>query len=266
MTRVGAGGRPREQGRGIGVVSHLPARHHPRSEAFVVSTRRTFSSRPTFSTRPAVATRSVVPTRLVASREGEPVKRLKIGLCLLSVASAAVLVVALPAGATPTTAASTGAASTGAASTGAAPSGAAPAAATAPLALVPARAQAPVATLKTGARGSVSPLANQDGACNSLSNGDGDFCYWFSTNFVGSLSDFFFSDANLGNNIFLTPGLGLGQPVANNSESALNADSFLSVLVFTGANFSGTAGIVQPRQFGNFNATFVNNVESHEFI
>ncbi len=188
-------------------------------------------------------------------------KRLKIGLCLLSVTSAAVLVVALPAGATPTTAASTGAASTGAA-----PSGAAPAAATAPLALVPARAQAPVATLKTGARGSVSPLANQDGACNSLSNGDGDFCYWFSTNFVGSLSDFFFSDANLGNNIFLTPGLGLGQPVANNSESALNADSFLSVLVFTGANFSGTAGIVQPRQFGNFNATFVNNVESHEFI
>src|SRR6266498_2108884 len=220
MTRVGAGGRPREQGRGIGVVSHLPARHHPRSEAFDVSTRRTFSSRPTFSTRPAVATRSVVPTRLVASREGEPVKRLKIGLCLLSVTSA----------------------------------------------LVPARAQAPVATLKTGARGSVSPLANQDGACNSLSNGDGDFCYWFSTNFVGSLSDFFFSDANLGNNIFLTPGLGLGQPVANNSESALNADSFLSVLVFTGANFSGTAGIVQPRQFGNFNATFVNNVESHEFI
>jgi hypothetical protein len=168
------------------------------------------------------------------------VKRVKIGLCLLTAATAALLAMAPPAGAAPS---------------------AATTAATTQSALVPAHGT-PVVKKTTGAV----TLANQDGACNSLSNGDGDFCYWFSTNFVGSLSDFFFSDTNLGNNTFLTPGLGLGEAVANNSESALNADSNLSVLVFTGTSFSGTSGLVQPRQFGNFNTTFVNNVESHEFI
>lgn len=107
--------------------------------------------------------------------------------------------------------------------------------------------------------------ADQDGACNSLANGDGDFCLWFSTNFVGSLSDSFTSKTNLATINFLTPGLGLGQPVANNSESALNADTRLSVVVFTGAGFSGTPGVVAPRAFGNFNPTFVNNVESFQF-
>jgi hypothetical protein len=168
----------------------------------------------------------------------------KIGLCLLSLASALTLALAQPAGA--------------------APSGPAPTAASgAKSALVPAQGRPAVVKIKPG---TVLPNLNQDGACNSLANGDGDFCYWFSTNFVGSLSDFFFSDTNLNNNMYLTPGLGLGDVVGNDSESALNADSNLSVLVFTGLSFSGTFGVVNPRQFGNFNATFVNNVESHEFI
>jgi Peptidase inhibitor family I36 len=176
------------------------------------------------------------------------VKRVKTGLCLLAAASAMALALATPAGAA-------GADRTGAASaTGAGP------------ALVPAHGPVPAATRTVNRHGSVTPDADQDGACNTYGNGDGDFCYWFSTNFVGSMSDFFFSDANLGNNIFLTPGLGLGQVVANDSESALNADSNLAVIVFTGANFSGTAGFINPRQFGNFNSTFTNNVESHEFF
>jgi hypothetical protein len=130
-------------------------------------------------------------------------------------------------------------------------------------ALVPAHGR-PV-TRTASAPGGALPAANQDGACNSLANGDGDFCLWFSTNFVGSLSDFFTSDANLGDNTFLTPGLGLGSAVANNSESALNADSNLSVIVFTGGNGTGTAGVIGPRQFGNFNTTFMNSVESFRF-
>ena len=164
-------------------------------------------------------------------------KRVKIGLCLLSLASAMVLGLAGTAGA-------------------------ASAADTTKSALVPAQGRPSVVTVKPG---TVLPNANQDGACNTLTNGDGDFCYWFSTNFVGSMADFFFNDSNLSNNMFLTPGLGLGDVVANDSESALNADSNLSVFVFTGANFSGTFGVVQPRQFGNFNTTFANNVESHFF-
>jgi hypothetical protein len=180
------------------------------------------------------------------------VKRVKIGLCSVAAASALALALA------PSPA---GAATASAARTGASPAPASP-----QPAVAPARGPAPAVTVKIGGPGSVGTDDNQDGACNSFANGDGDFCFWFSTNFVGSLSDFFFSDANLGNNTFLTPGLGLGAVVANNSESALNADSNLSVLVFTGTNFSGTAGIVRPRQFGNFNATFANNVESFEFF
>jgi Peptidase inhibitor family I36 len=128
--------------------------------------------------------------------------------------------------------------------------------------LVPATGKPRVVTSPAG----VLPAANQDGACNSETNGDGDFCLWFSTNFVGSLSDYFNSDPNLGDNRFLTPGLGLGQVVANDSESALNADTRLSVVVFTGVNGSGAGGTVAPRAFGNFNASFVNNVESFRFM
>jgi hypothetical protein len=146
---------------------------------------------------------------------------------------------------------------------GAARSTAAPTAASgAQAALVPARGHPAVTNAKPG----VQPLDHQDGACNMLSNGDGDFCFWWAANFVGSMSDFFFSDSDLRNNQYLTPGLGLGEFVADNSESALNADSNLSVLVFTGVGFSGTAGIVNPRQFGNFNTTFKDNVASHEFF
>jgi hypothetical protein len=170
----------------------------------------------------------------------------KIGLCLLSVASTMVLGLALPAGAAPTAAAP-----------------APVSAATAKPALVPAHGRPSVVSVRPG---SAIPAANLDGACNSLANGDGDFCLWFGPDFVGSLVDFFVSDTNLSNNTFLTPGLGLGQPVANNADSALNADTSASVLVFTGAGFSGTAGVVNPRQFGNFNPTFANNVESHSFV
>jgi hypothetical protein len=129
-------------------------------------------------------------------------------------------------------------------------------------ALVPASRPAPAVVKKNG---DVTTNADQDGACNSLANGDGDFCLWFSTNFVGSLSDFFNSRTNLNNAMFLTPGLGLGQVVGNDSESALNADTRLSVVAFTGVGFSGAGGLVQPRQFGNFNPTFANNVESFQF-
>lgn len=130
------------------------------------------------------------------------------------------------------------------------------------LALVPASAPAPAIVKKSGA---ASTNADQDGACNSLANGDGDMCLWFSTNFVGSLADFFTSRTNLNSFTFLTPGLGLGQVVGNDSESTLNADTRLTSVVFTGVGFSGAGGAIPPRQFGNFNPTFANNVESFQF-
>lgn len=171
-------------------------------------------------------------------------KSVKIGLSLLAAASALALTLAPAANAAPSSAT------------------AAPAAAVTAPALITTSAKPPVRVTPSG----VHTNADVDGACNSLTNGDGDFCLWFSTNFVGSLCDRFTSDANLGDNTFLTPGLGLGAVVANNSESALNADTRLSVAVFTGVNGTGAAGLIAPRGFGNFNPTFVNNVESFRFM
>ncbi|HVQ95732.1 MAG TPA: hypothetical protein VMU51_32200 [Mycobacteriales bacterium] len=171
-------------------------------------------------------------------------KSVKIGLSLLAAASALALTLAPAANAAPSSAS------------------AAPAAAAIAPALVSTTAKPPVRITPAGAQTN----ADQDGACNSLTNGDGDFCFWFSANFVGSLADYFTSKANLNTLTYLTPGLGLGQVVGNDSESSLNADTRLSVVVFTGVNGTGAAGLVNPRGFGNFNATFINNVESFRFM
>jgi hypothetical protein len=174
-------------------------------------------------------------------------RSVKIGLSLLAAASALTLALAPAASAAPASAA---------------PAAAALAAASTVPALIPTSAKPPVRITPAG----VHTDADQDGACNSLTNGDGDFCLWFSTNFVGSLADYFTSKPNLNTLTFLTPGLGLGSVVANNAESSLNADTRLSVVVFTGVNGTGAGGLVNPRQFGNFNPTFVNNVESFRFM
>jgi Peptidase inhibitor family I36 len=169
------------------------------------------------------------------------VRRLNLTLCLLTAATAAALAATPPALAAPSAPADTG--------TAASP-------------LVPATAKAPFVARPAGA----ATNATQDGTCDTLANGDGEFCFWFNTNFTGSLSDFFNSDGLLGDNTYLSPGDGLGQLVTNNSLSAANADFRLSVAVFTGANGTGSAGVVTPRGFGNFNATFARNVESFRFL
>jgi hypothetical protein len=173
-------------------------------------------------------------------------RSVKIGLSLLAAASALTLALAPAASAAPAHAAPA----------------AAPAVAGTVPALIPTTAKPPVKITPAG----VQTNADQDGACNSLTNGDGDFCFWFGQNIVGSLADYFTSKANLNTLNYLTPGLGLGQAVGNTSESSLNADTRLSVVVFTGVNGTGAAGLVNPRGFGNFNATFTNNVESFRFM
>jgi Peptidase inhibitor family I36 len=169
------------------------------------------------------------------------VRRLKLTLCLLAAATAAALAVTPPATAAPTGPAASG---------------------TAAPALVPATGKPAMVTRPAGA----ATNATQDGTCDTLANGDGEFCLWFGPNFASSLSDFFNSDGALGDNTYLSQGDGLGQIVSNNSQSAANADFRLSVAVFTGANGTGAAGVIAPRAFGNFNATFVGNVESFRFV
>ncbi|SNQ45606.1 conserved exported hypothetical protein [Frankia canadensis] len=105
-----------------------------------------------------------------------------------------------------------------------------------------------------------------DGACNLYSNGDGDLCLWWTQNFTGSRADFFFADNNLNDNTFLTAGGGQGQRVGNNAESVWNYDRHLTAQVWTGVNYTGTAGTVGPNSGGNFTPTFRNNVESFKWV
>ncbi|EIV96583.1 peptidase inhibitor family I36 protein [Frankia sp. QA3] len=122
------------------------------------------------------------------------------------------------------------------------------------------------ASTKSGRNGGGVSAQHLDGACNLYSNGDGDLCLWYFQNYGGSHADFFFADNNLNNNTFSSPGFGQGALVGNNSESAWNYDQRLTARVYTGVNSTGTWGIVAPSSGGNFNSTFINNVESFVWI
>lgn len=101
---------------------------------------------------------------------------------------------------------------------------------------------------------------SQDGYCDAYGN-YGELClYW--TDFSSAMADFYWSDGNLFDNVFLSPGAGQGQIVANNSESAWNRDLVYGWTVYTGVYGTGSGGYIPPGGYGWFNATFFNNVES----
>ena len=110
--------------------------------------------------------------------------------------------------------------------------------------------------------GPASPTAKWelDGYCDAYGN-YGELCLYY-TGFSSSLADFYYSDGNLGDNRFVSPGAGQGQVVANNSESAWNRDLVYGWTVYTGAHRTGTPGYIAPGEWGRFTSTFINNVES----
>jgi hypothetical protein len=108
----------------------------------------------------------------------------------------------------------------------------------------------------------ITPTAHQDGHCNRDSLGNGDLCLWYHQNFQGSLADFFFADANLNDNTFITAGSGQHQLVGNNSASDYNYDLWLTARVCTGVSFTGTCADIGPGANGNLDTTFRNNIES----
>ncbi|MCM3922513.1 peptidase inhibitor family I36 protein [Frankia sp. AiPs1] len=125
-------------------------------------------------------------------------------------------------------------------------------------------AAAGITTKATRNGGGVS-AAHVDGLCNLYSNGDGDLCLWYLSNFGGSHADFFFADSNLNDNRFNSPGAGQGAIVGNNSESAWNYDRHLTARVYNGVNYTGPSGTISPSSGGNFTPTFANNVESFQW-
>lgn len=121
-----------------------------------------------------------------------------------------------------------------------------------------ARVQLPSAVVASSAR-ALAPLASQDGACDV-----GDVCQYYLTSQsgFGSKYDTAHNDPNLNNNRFISIGSGRLSIVGNNSEFIWNRDPRTSVIICTGANYTGTCGTVGPNVSGNLTATYKNQVES----
>ena len=98
--------------------------------------------------------------------------------------------------------------------------------------------------------------------CSAYSDGHGDLCLWYFSNFTGSRTGFLRNDANLSDDRFVSAGSGQGQTVTNNAESAWNYDRFVTAWAATSPNFGGSNGFISPNSGGNFTATYKNNTES----
>jgi len=106
----------------------------------------------------------------------------------------------------------------------------------------------------------------QDGVCDLYSNGTGEGCQWFFSNFTGSMSDLFFNDTNLCDNFFVTAAAGQGSAVCHNAESVWNRDTLFTLWVYTGFSFTGSAGFVGTSVFGNYVSPWFNGVNSMQWL
>jgi hypothetical protein len=102
--------------------------------------------------------------------------------------------------------------------------------------------------------------ANKDGVANT-----GELVQWYYRGYQGGCEDDFYGDYSFLDDYFKNCGYGtagVGQRVANNSESVCNYDSTYTAVLYTGVGGTGAAGTVSPYGCGNLNSTYVNNVES----
>lgn len=111
-------------------------------------------------------------------------------------------------------------------------------------------------------RTSASGTAAVTRSCYSYSNGTGDLCLWYFQNYSGSRGGVYSSDSNLVDNYFATLGSGQYRSMTNNTESDFNYDYYYRAVVATSPGYYGYRGTINPRTGGNFNSTYVNNVES----
>lgn len=101
------------------------------------------------------------------------------------------------------------------------------------------------------------PDDSQDGIINR-----GELVQWYFSNFTGSLYDNPHNDPNYLNNRFITAAAGQGATLNHDAESVWNTDLHTSVVVCTGAGYSGTCGTVGPNVSGNYVAPYYNGVSS----
>lgn len=83
--------------------------------------------------------------------------------------------------------------------------------------------------------------------------------YW--SNLGRPVFDLYYSDPDFSNDYF--PGTTI--PADNNTRSAWNRDTY-TWRVCTGYYYGGSCGNISPGAYGNFNATYWDNVSSAQFI
>jgi Peptidase inhibitor family I36 len=110
--------------------------------------------------------------------------------------------------------------------------------------------------------GTAIPMTATADLCSSYSDGHGDLCLWYFSNFSGSSAGFLRNDANLVDDRFTSVGSGQSSLVTNNAESVWNYDRFKTAYVATSPGYTGFVGFLSPWSGGNFTSTYRNNVES----
>ncbi|MFJ5778573.1 peptidase inhibitor family I36 protein [Streptomyces sp. NPDC093094] len=85
--------------------------------------------------------------------------------------------------------------------------------------------------------------------------------FYYNSDEGGCVFDIFYADANFSGDVFKGSCNGSGQSVNNNSASYHNMD-VSQWTVYTGADYSGTAGYIPAGYSGNASATFKNAISS----
>jgi hypothetical protein len=114
----------------------------------------------------------------------------------------------------------------------------------------------------TRASSAARPNLTTGDACSAYSDGHGDLCMWYFSNYNGSNTGFLRSDYNLNDDHFVSAGSGQNSLVTNNAESVWNYDHYTTAYVATSPGFTGSIGYIRPWTGGNFSSTYSNNVES----
>ncbi|MDF8265612.1 peptidase inhibitor family I36 protein [Luteipulveratus flavus] len=104
--------------------------------------------------------------------------------------------------------------------------------------------------------------ASRDGVCDS-----GEFCYYYNSDFAGSISDFTSSVSDYGTSQpdcyeFKGPGNGQGLCIKNNAASVWNRTSS-AVTVYYNSGYAGSTQTIASGGKVNLNATLKNNNASH---
>ncbi|MEU3604918.1 hypothetical protein AB0E83_05595 [Streptomyces sp. NPDC035033] len=113
-------------------------------------------------------------------------------------------------------------------------------------------------TLAVGALVTAAPAsaANKDGSLDY-----NEFALFYEDGQHDSWTDFFYDEALLNNDRFLTAGIGSGQIVDNNAESYFNYDN-VTWHVYTGSYANGVEGWIPRETLGDFSSNFTNQVSS----